>query len=118
MTSLIGSMILVRGARELDKLKSTSIGEELAEYEDLETTLKPDDDILKFWFKRRKQFPLFSGIVMDIFVIPAGSSEIERRFSHFNSLNIITKKRNRLKKETVQDIMFVAENIKFMRKNN
>ena len=104
------------GARELDKLKSTNIGGKLADYEDLETILKPDDDILKFWFKRRKQFPLFLRIARNIFVIPAGSSAIERRFSHFNSLNIITKKRNCLKKETVQDIMFVAENIIFTRK--
>ena len=36
------------GTRELDKSKSTNIEEELAEYKDLETTLKPDDDILKF----------------------------------------------------------------------
>ena len=44
-----------------------------------------------------------------IFVLPATSSEVERMFSKMNPKNIITKKRNRLKSNTVEAIMLVGE---------
>ena len=86
-----------------------SIDEEIIKYIEKQEMIDTSVDLLHYWFRRRNELPLLSMIARNILVIPASSSEIERKFSSFNSLDIITKKRNRLKKETVKDLMIVVE---------
>jgi hypothetical protein len=53
-----------------------------------------------WWWNRRFEYPVFYRIVMDIFSIPAMSSECERVFSQLRRL--ITFERTRLGDDTVE----------------
>ena len=73
--------------REGNGIKS-SIGEEIKEFLEITTDFRPVDDLLVWWFNRRIEFPLLSRVARNILAIPESSSETERLFSHFNSLDI------------------------------
>jgi len=58
------------------------------------------DDPLGCWKARRQAYPRLSRMAMDIFTIPAMSSEPERVFSIAGVM--VTDRRNRLKATTLQ----------------
>ena len=70
----------------------SSIGEEIKEFLEITTDFRPVDDLLAWWFNRRMEFPLLSRVARNILVISGSSNEVERLFSRFNSLDIVTKK--------------------------
>ena len=90
-----------------DKLKL-----EIVKYEKFSKIFPLHMEIINYWFNQGKEFPLLSIIAKNVFIIPASSSEIERRFSQFNSMNVVSKKRNRLNKDRVDEIMMMLEKYK------
>ena len=86
-----------------------TIYSEIELYKGLNLKFKPNDNTLIWWFGQRKKLPLLPSVARNIFVIPGSSSEIERRFSRFNSLDIVTKKRNKMTPQTISDLMMFYE---------
>ena len=69
-------------------------------------------DILSWWKSMSTQFPRLSKTVKYYLCIPATSTTSERSFSIAN--DIITKKRNRLKPETVEKLTFLKNNFSYI----
>ena len=88
------------------------IDDEIDRYTQNQLSFKVKEDLLYWWYKNRNIYPILASIARNVLVIPASSSEIERRFSRFNSLNIVTKKRNRMKGDTVENLMIYSETLK------
>ena len=57
-------------------------------------------DLIGWWWARREAYPILSKLAIDIFSIPAMSTEPERVFS--STKKLITDERNRFGNETVE----------------
>ena len=95
-----------------DKNLLNDIDDEIDMYTQNQLSFKVKEDLLYWCYINRNIYPILSSIARNVHVIPARSSEIERRFSRFNSLNIVTKKRNRMKGDTVENLMIYSETLK------
>lgn len=71
----------------LIKPTSTPV-DELHEYMLLDVQIHEHEDVLLFWKKNEKSFPILSSIVCDLFAIPASNTIVERLFS--SSKNTVT----------------------------
>uniref|UniRef100_A0A8R1DVG9 Dimer_Tnp_hAT domain-containing protein n=1 Tax=Caenorhabditis japonica TaxID=281687 RepID=A0A8R1DVG9_CAEJA len=91
------------------------IKSELIRYRAFITTSRPSyNDPLDFWRGNKIHFERLSIIAKELFSIPASASVCERCFSRCSDL-INQKKRNRIKPETLNSILTVAELAKLER---
>lgn len=68
----------------------------------LYTSLKPDyhvEDVYQWWWNKRHEWPQLAAMALDVLTTPPMSDEPERQFSSTGLM--ITDRRNRLKKETI-----------------
>lgn len=68
------------------------------------------DDILKFWFNKRNDFPILYKVVKKILCIPATEFESERNFSITGW--ICDSRRSRLNSEHIDQLVFVKNHLK------
>ena len=71
-----------------------------------------------WWYKNINVFPILSSVARNVLVILASSSEIERRFSRYNFLKIVTKKINRMKTNNVENLMSYSEYLDHLESKN
>ena len=88
------------------------IDDEIYRYTQNQLSFNVKEDLLYWWYKNRNIYHILSSIASNVLVIPPSSSKIERRFSRFNSLNIVTKDRNQMKGDTVENVMIYSETLK------
>ena len=72
----------------------------------------PDVDLFQWWLDNKKKFPNLFKIARKYLGIPATSTPSERLFS--DTSNQITSKRNRLKPETVSELLFLKRNTEYI----
>ena len=72
-----------------------------------ENTLKPDADILQWWFENRKLYPCMSVLARKYLCIQATSTTAERAMSLLG--NIVTKKRICLTDENVKILTYLSD---------
>jgi hypothetical protein len=92
----------------------TPIYEEFSYYLDEIKTPQavPEVDPFEWWRDNQKKFPILYKIARKYLGIPATSVPSERLFS--DAGNQISTERNRLKPSTVNDLLFVKRNIKYI----
>ena len=71
-----------------------------------------DVDLFQWWLDNKKKFPNLFKIARKYLGIPATSTPSERLFS--DTSNQITSKRNRLKPETVSELLFLKRNTEYI----
>ena len=93
----------------------TQVNLEISQYKALlcsNVNSEKEFDILSWWKSMSTQFPRLSKTAKYYLCIPATSTTSERSFSIAN--DIITKKRNRLKPETVEKLTFLKNNFSYI----
>ena len=93
----------------------TQVNLEISQYKALlcsNVNSEKEFDILSWWKSMSTQFPRLSKTAKYYLCIPATSTTSERSFSIAN--DIITKKRNRLKPETVEKLAFLKNNFSYI----
>jgi hypothetical protein len=90
------------------------IYEELSYYLDEIKTPQalPEVDPFEWWYENQKRFPTLYKIARKYLSIPATSVPSERLFS--DTGNQISAERNRLKPSTVNELLFIKRNIKYI----
>lgn len=76
---------------------------ELQRYQSSPEIFDPKDDLLQWWFNRKKFYPRLSKCAKKLLSVPASSTGPERSFSHVH--NLITDKRQLLGPDTVSGLM-------------
>jgi len=67
-----------------------------------------DEDVLDWWKIYQTKFPNLSKMARQFLALPASSARVERLFSRSGEMH--GDKRKRLKKETLQSLLFVIKN--------
>ena len=75
-----------------------------------------EEDPLVWWNRKKIVLPNLAVQARIYLSIPGSSVLSERLFS--SAGNVFTKKRNRLSKNSIHNILFLKENTKFLNKNN
>ncbi|KAL4477947.1 hypothetical protein ABPG72_013355 [Tetrahymena utriculariae] len=84
---------------------------EMKFYEDYDFSDFLQKPVREFWISNKINLPRLSQIAKIYSTLSASSSEVERIFS--DAGNIVSKKRNKLKQETIQQLLFVKLNKKY-----
>jgi len=71
------------------------------------------DNLFEFWEQQQDMYPILSSIALDILIIPASNTSVERLFS--TSEAIVTNKRNRLNTAKIDKLMFLKSNLTFLK---
>ena len=90
----------------------TKLRKEMIDYETYSYARK-DEDVLEWWKKHQHILPLLSTIAKKVLAIPSSSAKSERVFS--TGGNVVTKKRNRLAPNKVEDLIVISENINLVK---
>ncbi|CAF4487805.1 unnamed protein product [Rotaria sp. Silwood2] len=80
---------------------------ELDDYMALDEVINETDDVLLFWKRHSKSFPILSMIARDLFAIPASNTIVERLFSA--SKNIVTDRRTSLAEAKLNKLLFLKK---------
>src|SRR6266511_4824963 len=94
----------VASIRKLSAQPARSTSPTRDEYAEWVATTDPDDCLvdnpIQYWLLRRRQYPRLSRMALDLFSIPAMSSEPERIFSLTGQM--VTPQRSRLKADIIE----------------
>ncbi|KAF5332308.1 hypothetical protein D9758_018513 [Tetrapyrgos nigripes] len=85
--------------------KAGELGDELDRY--LSTDVEATDDVLGWWYGRKKDFPTLYRMGLDYLTIPATSTDVERVFSRGRFL--LPYVRNRLSADTTRALMCLRQ---------
>lgn len=88
-----------------------SISDEVNRYSYLRMNIDMNFDVLQWWQNHTSEYPRLHKIAQKILSIPASSAASERVFSAAG--NIITKKRNRIDPQTVNNLLFLNSVYKY-----
>ena len=72
----------------------------------------PNIDIFQWWLDNKEKFPILFQVSRKYLGVPATSVPSERLFS--DAGNQISSERNRLKPETVSELLFLKRNIEYI----
>ena len=95
-------------APEREQSNEEKMRDEVEEYLKL-STINPEMNLLKWWKIHATDFPVISKLARKYLCICASSSPSERVFSL--SGHIVSKKRNSLKPDEVNMLVFLAKNL-------
>ncbi|KAF5347520.1 hypothetical protein D9758_014517 [Tetrapyrgos nigripes] len=85
--------------------KAGELGDELDRY--LSADVEATDDVLGWWYGRKKDFPTLYRMGLDYLIIPATSTDVERVFSRGRFL--LPYVRNRLSADTTRALMCLRQ---------
>ena len=90
-------------------IPQTKLEAELAAYQCMPNNLLPTVDVLNWWRKNAKRFPLLARAAKKYLAVQATSCAVERTFS--SSGNVVTSRRTLLVTRNVEMIVYIKENL-------
>ena len=109
----LGHMNRITTSRVLERCidkpsKPSASNTEVDEWIRSSLTLGDDDDILQFWNRNSRVFPVLANIAREVLAIPASNTSVERLFS--SAKNTVDDHRTRLSIEKIDRLLFLQRN--------